>query len=105
VGEFDFWRILIEYFVEEADSIRIDCWNEEENIINEILPFSSSVDKESSKRMTILSLPVNEKTVEQILYNAFDEKKRVKWFSLFLQRDGEAFFLRSIMVKNFQLLV
>ncbi|ABN51977.1 MAG TPA: hypothetical protein DEF39_05980 [Hungateiclostridium thermocellum] len=104
-GEFDFWRILIEYFVEEADSIRIDCWNEEENIINEILPFSSSVDKESSKRMTILSLPVNEKTVEQILYNAFDEKKRVKWFSLFLQRDGEAFFLRSIMVKNFQLLV
>jgi len=46
--------------------------------------------------MTILSLPVNEKTVEQILYNAFDEKKRVKWFSLFLQRDGEAFFFGAL---------
>jgi len=54
-GEFDFWRILIEYFVEEADSIRIDCWNEEENIINEILPFSSS-EKPLNKYYTTLSM-------------------------------------------------
>ncbi|WP_038290602.1 hypothetical protein [Acetivibrio straminisolvens] len=102
-GEFDFWRILVEYFLDEADSIRIDCWNEEESIINKILSFSSSVDKESSERMTILTLPVNEKTVEQILYNAFDEKRRIKWFSLFLVRDGEVFFSSEHYGKEFSI--
>jgi len=34
--------------VEEADSIRIDCWNEEENIINEILPLVAVLIKKAA---------------------------------------------------------
>ncbi|WP_235832653.1 hypothetical protein [Acetivibrio mesophilus] len=102
-GEFDFWRILVEYFLEEADCIRIDCWNEEESIIDEISPLSNGIDKESNERMTIFTFLVNEKNVEHIIYNAFDEKRRLKWFSLFLQRDGEIFFSSEHYGKEFSI--
>ena len=90
--EFDFWRILVLNFLEDADSIRIDCWNSEEEVIKELLPLSKEVDRDSYKDMTIFTFDINENVVNEIIYNGFNKNKRLKWFSLFLQREGEIFF-------------
>ncbi len=90
--EFDFWRILVLNFLEDADSIRIDCWNGEEEIIKELLPLSKEVDRDSFKDMTIFTFDINDNTINEIVYNGFKKNKRPKWFSLFLQREGEIFF-------------
>ncbi len=91
-GEFDFWRILVFNFLEYADCIRIDCWNEEQDIINDIAPLSYDIDNKTYEGMTILKFCKNEKVIEKIVDNAFNENRKVKWFSLFLQSDDEIFF-------------
>ncbi|WP_461615054.1 hypothetical protein [Clostridium sp. Marseille-QA1073] len=89
--EFDFWRILVLNFLEDADSIRIDCWNEEE-VIKELLPLSKEVDRDSYRDMTIFTFNINENVINEIIYNGFNKNKRLKWFSLFLQREEEILF-------------
>ena len=90
--EFDFWRILVTNFLEDADSIRIDCWNEEQNIIIEIAHLSYDIDNATNEKMTILRFNKNEKVIEEIVDNAFNENRKLKWFSLFLERNGEIIF-------------
>ncbi len=49
--EFDFWRILVTNFHDDADCIRIDCWNEEQDIINEISPLSYDIDNKTHEKI------------------------------------------------------
>mgnify|MGYP000878047969 CR=1 FL=1 len=49
--EFDFWRILVTNFLDDADCIRIDCWNEEQDIINEISPLSYDIDNKTHEKI------------------------------------------------------
>ena len=61
-------------------------------VIKELLPLSKEVDRDSYKDMTIFTFDINENVVNEIIYNGFNKNKQLKWFSLFLQKEGEIFF-------------
>lgn len=88
----DYWRILIEHFIVDADYIRIDCWNEEESVINELSTLCHELDKVSNNRMTIFTLLNNKTSVHEFIYNAFHPNRKLKWFSMFLIKDGQVYF-------------
>lgn len=90
--DLSFWKILVLNFIQQADSIRIDCWNEEEEAIKRLLALNGTVDKEENSRMTIFKFEVNEKIIEEVVHNAFNENRQLLWFSLFLESEGETFF-------------
>ncbi|MBU9674304.1 hypothetical protein KQ939_15060 [Planococcus sp. CP5-4] len=83
---------MIEYFFAYADSFEIHCWKEEsakfEDIINEL----SRVERDEDGQLFIASGQLNEKAKEFILSRSLDTKGRLKWFSLFLEKQGEALF-------------
>ena len=82
-------------------SIRIDCWNGEEEVIKELLPLSKEVDRDSYKDMTIFTFDINENVVNEIIYNGFNKNKQLKWFSFYKKKE-KYFFLQNIMELSYR---
>lgn len=89
---YSFWLPMIEYFFAYANSFEIHCWKEEsakfEDIINEL----PNVEHDDDGQLLIASGQLNEKAKEFILTRSLDTKDRLKWFSLFLEKQGESLF-------------
>lgn len=83
---------MIEFFFAYADSFEIHCWKEEsvkfEDIINEL----PKIERDDEGQLLIASGQLNEKAKEFILMRSLDARDRLKWFSLFLEKQGEPLF-------------
>lgn len=90
--DYSFWIPMIEYFFAYADSFEIHCWKEEsakfEDIVNEL----PNVKRDDDGQLLIANGQLNEKAKEFILTRSLDAKGRLKWFSVFLERQGESLF-------------
>ncbi|MDE4083559.1 hypothetical protein PO902_00515 [Planococcus maritimus] len=90
--DYSFWIPMIEYFFVYADSFEIHCWKEEsakfEDIVNEL----PNVKRDDDGQLLIANGQLNEKAKELILTRSLDAKGRLKWFSVFLERQGELLF-------------
>lgn len=89
--DYAFWILMIEHFFGYADSFEIQCWKEEtakfEDIINEL----PNVEHDDG-HLLIANGQLNEKAKEFILTRSLDANRRLKWFSVFLERQGETLF-------------
>ena len=90
--DYSFWIPMIEYFLAYADSFQIHCWKEETAKFVDIINELPSVKRDDDGQLLIVSGQLNGKAKEFILMRSLDAKGRLKWFSVFLERQGEPLF-------------
>ena len=88
----NFWKPLMLYFLRKSDSFRIDCWKSESEAITWILKFASLQDKQSNPNMTLISGELSDEFINTLLNDAYDSFGRIRWFSVFLKKDGTNIF-------------
>jgi|GEM_PF-1394742 len=94
-SDYSFWIPLISRYLAASDTIRIDCWIDEEYAINRVLPYARQVDQESNPYMKIFWLDKTPEVIDDIILNPFDDEPKIAWFSIFLEKDGVVFFSSS----------
>ncbi|ANU14841.1 hypothetical protein B481_3526 [Planococcus halocryophilus Or1] len=89
IGNYDYWLLLMEYFIAKSDSFEIHCWNEEVVAIEE---FTSSVpglfEITEKEGMTIFTGLLTVEIAEFLITRPINREKRLAWFSVFLS-NGE----------------
>ncbi|ANU26703.1 hypothetical protein [Planococcus versutus] len=92
-ANYDYWLLLMEYFLAKSDTFEIHCWNEEFAVVNEItlnLPGLVEITKE--QKMTIFAGLLTVEIAEFLLTHHVYENKRLAWFSVFLSRGEQHIF-------------
>jgi hypothetical protein len=84
---------MIKFFFEKADFIEVHCWNEEKEIIEEILTEIEDAfpikDIQSFDNMTIFKGALTSRVKNFILSTStLSENGQLKWFSIFLRHNG-----------------
>ncbi|MFT9597419.1 hypothetical protein [Mesobacillus sp.] len=88
--DYEYWRPLVEHFLERTDTVEIHCWNEEQVAIKEIQSvLNSSV--HVGDHMTVFKIS-NDKSAQDILLNKYEKNHKFKWFTVNLIRQGEVIF-------------
>lgn len=103
-NNYDFWKPLVLRYIKYSDTLRIDCWNNDEYAINRILPYAKKIDRESNPNMTSVWLDTHFDVIDDIINNPFDNEQKIAWFSLFLEKDENCFFSSEHYGKEFSVL-
>lgn len=87
-----FWVPLMQYFFSESDFIKIHCWTGEEQVNDEIRHELTELTIKHDQYMTIYEGPLTEKIIDFLTQNPQDEDGQIKWFSIFLYKNGNYHF-------------
>lgn len=93
IGNYDYWLLLMEYFLAKSDTFEIHCFNEEAGVIEELttsLPGLFDIDDKQG--MTIFSGLLTLEIAEYLMSCHVSEKKKLKWFSIFLSKGEQHIF-------------
>ena len=91
-GTYDYWLPLMEYFLKGSDTIEIHSWNDEKQVIEEISCFSNLMEIPTEHKLTYYKGKLTPEIAEHILRNNVTDNGRLKWFSIFLSKDGKSIF-------------
>lgn len=79
-----YWIPAVVGILKDVDIIRIDCWNDNRYICDDIKSLAYKIDTTSYTNMTILWFEKTDDAVQSIIFNSEDTNGQLKWFSLFL---------------------
>lgn len=87
---------LIDYFIKSADFLKFHIWNEEVEVIEE-LSLKTDLERVSLHplKMVCFQGDINQKLTNYILNESLNQLGNIKWFSLFLEHNGELIFESS----------
>ena len=91
-ANYDYWIPLMEFFLKGSDTIEIHSWNDEKQVIEEISYFSNLTEIPTEHKLTYYKGNLTPEIAEYILRNSVTNKGRLKWFSIFLSKDGQPIF-------------
>ncbi|TWT04444.1 hypothetical protein FQV26_16025 [Planococcus sp. CPCC 101016] len=93
IGNYDYWLLLMEYFLAKSDTFEIHCFNEEAAAIEELTSsFPGLFDIDKKGGMTIFSGLLTLEIAQFLMSHHVSEKKMLKWFSVFLSRGEQHIF-------------
>lgn len=88
-----FWVPLFSPFLKESDGIEIHCWNDEDEIIQELRSMDNSLlHVEKGQDLTVFKISNTDEASDYLLNHFLSIKGRFKWFSVFLSRNDETLF-------------
>lgn len=87
-----YWIPLMEYFLKGSDTIEIHSWYDEKQAIEEIIYLSNLTEIPMKQKLTRYKGNLTPKIIEYILRNNVTTNGRLKWFSIFLSKDGQSIF-------------
>lgn len=88
-----FWVPLFSLFLKESDVIEIHCWNDEDEVIQELRSMNNSLlHVEKGRDLTVFKISHTEEASDYVLNHFWSAKGRFKWFSVFLSRNDETLF-------------
>ena len=93
IGNYEYWLLLMEYFLAKSDLFEIHCFDAETAVIEELtsnLPGLFDIDKKQG--MTIFSGFLTLEIAEYLMSRHVSLKKKLKWFSVFLSRGEQHVF-------------
>ena len=90
--DYDYWFPLIEYFLKGSDTIEIHSWYDEKQVIEEISYFGILRKYQTEHKLIYYKGNLIPEIAEYILRNNVTNKGRLKWFSIFLSKDGQSIF-------------
>lgn len=92
-GNYDYWLLLMEYFLAKSDLFEIHCFNEETETIEELTSSLPGLfDINVKQGMTIFSGLLTLDIAEFLITHHVNRKKKLKWFSVFLSREEQHVF-------------
>ncbi len=93
IGNYDYWLLLMEYFLAKSDMFEIHCFNEETEAIEELTSSLPGLfDVNEKEEMTIFSGLLTLEIAQFLMNHHVSEKKKLKWFSVFLSRGEQHIF-------------
>ncbi|MCB2313657.1 hypothetical protein LGL55_23010 [Clostridium tagluense] len=81
------WKELVSYFSKNGTELRIDCWNDEKEIIGKLKYYANKVDIMSD--MTIFSFNISDELVKSLV--SLNDTK-INYFSLFIKSSDNDIF-------------
>ena len=85
VDNLNFWAQIMEYFLDQSESIEIHCWDEESAVIEELKNVcGDAMEIKQDGLLTVFNIKKSPSFKQFLLQNYIDEHGRVKWFSIFL---------------------
>lgn len=92
-GNYEYWLLLMEYFLAKSDTVEIHCFNEEKEEIEELRSGLPGVFDASEKQgMTIFSSFLTPEITEFLLHRHVSKTSKLKWFSVFLSKGEQHIF-------------
>jgi len=91
-NNYDFWQPLVLHFLPYSDSLRIDCWIDDEYAINKILPHAKKIDRDSTPYMINFWIDITDQVIEDIILHPFDAEHKIAWFSLSFEKENNPIF-------------
>lgn len=92
-GNYDYWLLLMEYFLAKSDLFEIHCFDEETETIEELTSgLPGLFDINVKQGMTIFSGDLTLDIAEFLVSRHISRKKKLKWFSVFLSRGEQHVF-------------
>ncbi|MBT2571343.1 hypothetical protein [Planococcus sp. ISL-110] len=93
IGNYDYWLLLMEYFLAKSDLFEIHCFDEEtETIVELTLNLPGLFDIDQKQGMTIFSGLLTLDIAEFLMTRHVSRKNKLKWFSVFLSRGEQHIF-------------
>ena len=89
---YEYWIQLMEYFMKGSDTIEIHSWYDEKQVIEEISYFSNLTKIPTEHKLSYYKGNLIPEIVEHISRNNVTNNGRLKWFSIFLSKDGQSIF-------------
>jgi len=89
---YEYWIPLMGYFLKGSDNIEIHSWYDEKQVIEEISYFSNLKKIPTEHNLSYYKGNLIPEIVEHILRNNVTNNGRLKWFSIFLSKDGQSIF-------------
>ena len=89
---YDYWIPLMECFLKGSDTIEIHSWYDEKQAIEEIIYLSNLTEIPMEQKLTRYKGNLTPKIIDYILRNNITTNGRLKWFSIFLSKDGQSIF-------------
>lgn len=90
---YDYWLLLMEYFLAKSDTFEIHCFNEEVTAIRELTSDLPGLFESNEKQgVTIFTGPLTADIIKFLLTRHLIEQKRLAWFSVFLNRGEQLIF-------------
>lgn len=90
--DYSFWNPLIEHFLSKMDTFEIHCWEDEQAVVDEITRELNSVKCRKEGKVLIVKGELTDKTKNFLLTNSLNDDGQLKWFSVFLLRNGNILF-------------
>lgn len=91
-ADYSFWIPLIRYFLKEADEFEIHCWEDEQEAVEEIGAELQDAACRKEGKVLIFSGVLSDEAKAFCQSRALDEDGNLKWFSVFLHRNGKELF-------------
>ena len=89
---YEYWIPLMESFLKGSDTIEIHSWYDEKQVIEEISYFSNLTKIPTALKLSYYKGNLTPEIAEHILRNNVTNNGRLKWFSIFLSKDGQSIF-------------
>ncbi|MGI2328097.1 hypothetical protein [Planococcus sp. YIM B11945] len=90
--DYAFWPPLIAYFIDRSDAFEIHCWEEEQETVEQIQRELDQVQLQKEGHTAVFSGPLTPETKAFFPTKALNNKNQLKWFSVFLLKDGQSLF-------------
>ena len=87
---YDFWPLLISYFIEKSDVFHIDCWIDEIEGIERASLFGRNVES-YNENVKSFEGRITKEFVQEIVNKPFDQEGKVKWFNIDFKKGTEMF--------------
>ncbi|WP_409250607.1 hypothetical protein V1502_10520 [Bacillus sp. SCS-153A] len=84
---YTYWSAIVKHFLVDSNTIEIHCWNEEKEIINEIISLGK-LEMVKEENETIFRGPKSRLLTEYLLNNCISKNGGLKWFTLNLEQMG-----------------
>jgi hypothetical protein len=85
---YNFWPLLISFFIRKCDVFHIDCWIDEIEGIESAERYGQDVEN-SFDNIKSFEGKITKEFIEEILKNPFDQDGKIKWFSVSLKNGDE----------------
>ncbi|WP_391116542.1 hypothetical protein [Psychrobacillus sp. L3] len=82
-----FWTDLWDNYTNEFQEVIIQCWKEEEEVVNELQPKAAS--SRSEGLIKVLTINLNEENCTYLRDHSIDTKGGLKWFAMFFNIEGD----------------
>ncbi|MBM7663521.1 hypothetical protein JOC85_004399 [Bacillus mesophilus] len=85
--DYNYWIALIKHYVTKSDTIEIQCWNEETEIIDEINSlFIDEFEMVKEENLTIFKGAISSSLLEYLSNKSVSNKGELKWFTINLEK-------------------